>query len=378
MLLSLFMATTGLLASAAAVVLFRGPATPPSQELATAAAPGPTASAPSPAAHAPTEAVEVAEPKPPASTETVTPTADSVDPTPPEAADPSPPKQPPLIDPTAGPAAERQRVEDIDGETLDDATLVSLFALETRRTLPACQQLLGADSHKYTGTNPRQSVAQLKAARRAMVKGQGEAARKLLCGSAAHDPTNIDAHRSLAELALQTGDPEQARLAVESGLKTAPDDRLLLGLLGDSLALMGDLPASRAAWLRTLPDEDPQRASHQLAGSYSRLGRSAAASSSYGHALAFHRRALILTEGGYAASLGVSEALIWLGHEQAALVWAKRAAKAFPKDSRVQVLFGDALYKNEQLTAANAAWRTALELRPGNRAAKRRLKRGKP
>jgi tetratricopeptide (TPR) repeat protein len=111
---------------------------------------------------------------------------------------------------------------------------------------------------------------------------------------------------------------------------------------------------------------------------YRKLGDKALASSNWVQAATYFRRAVILTHGSFAPSLGLSEALLWLDHSRAALVWAERAAQASPKDSRIQVLFGDALYENGQNEKARAAWQAALDAQPTNRLAARRLREGKP
>lgn len=59
------------------------------------------------------------------------------------------------------------------------------------------------------------------------------------------------------------------------------------------------------------------------------------------------------------------------GSEAAAL--AQRIIKKRPKRALYRVLLGDALRVAGQITAAQAAWREALELEPDNKEAQRRL-----
>jgi predicted Zn-dependent protease len=262
---------------------------------------------------------------------------------------------------------------------LDDRQLLQLFALEQPAAMiPTCPERLG-DGSQYSGKSPAQSMAQLKAARREMMRGKPDSAHALLCGATAHDPTNVGAQQTLAELTLQLGDPAQAKGAVERALEQSPDNATLLALLGDAVALLGDIPGSRRIWLDTLPNGGTEAdRTRRLASSYRLMGDRASKSSSFAQARNYYRRALILTEGGFAPSLGLSESLMWLGHVQASLAWAERAAQTFPKDSRVQVLFGDALYQNGQLDRARAAWQAALDVQPNNSTAARRLIQGKP
>jgi tetratricopeptide (TPR) repeat protein len=268
---------------------------------------------------------------------------------------------------------------DFSSPTLDDDQLVELFALERRSELPSCLERLGENASEYSGNDPRQSLQQLKAARREMMRGNDIAAHGLLCGAIAHDPTHVAAQQSLAELALQLGDPAQAKSAVERALARSPNNVALLTLLGDALALKGDIAGSRATWLSTLPPKGTEaERTRRLASSYRLMGDRVLQSSSFGQARLYYRRAVILTAGGYGPSLGLSQALTGLRHSRAGLAWAERAARAFPKDSRVQVLFGDALYESGHAQAARTAWQAALDVQPNHRGAARRLSRGQP
>lgn len=282
-------------------------------------------------------------------------------------------------EPAATAEAPEPPEADFSSPKLDDDQLVELFALERRSELPSCLERLGESASEYSGNDPRQSLQQLKAARREMMRGNDIAAHGLLCGAIAHDPTHVAAQQSLAELALQLGDPAQAKAAIERALTQSPKSATLLTLLGDALALMGDIAGSRATWLSTLPPKGTEaERTRRLASSYRLMGDRVLKSSSFGQARLYYRRAVILTEGGYGPSLGLSEALTGLRHSRAGLAWAERAARAFPKDSRVQVLFGDALYESGHAEAARAAWQAALDAQPSHRGAARRLSQGRP
>ena len=73
-----------------------------------------------------------------------------------------------------------------------------------------------------------------------------------------------------------------------------------------------------------------------------------------------------------------SESLRRLHQPRAALAWAERAANAFPKEARVQLLLGDILYDNGQRQEARTAWRAARQAQPNNPLAAQRLAKGKP
>jgi tetratricopeptide (TPR) repeat protein len=148
---------------------------------------------------------------------------------------------------------------------------------------------------------------------------------------------------------------------------------------GDVLAVMGDIAGGRSIWLRgaTVKGSKAVR-EKRLVAAYRKAGEKALATSDWAEAAVYFRRAVVLTHGSFAPSLGLCEALLGLDHSRAALVWAERAARALPKDARVQVLFGDALYENGQNEKARAAWQTALAVQPSSRLAARRLREGKP
>jgi serine/threonine protein kinase/tetratricopeptide (TPR) repeat protein len=283
--------------------------------------------------------------------------------------------------PTASPPPQPRpaAAADFTATKLDDSQLVVLFALEGRTTLPTCAERLGDSVRKYSGNDMARSVQQVKAARRKLATGDAMAAHELACSAVAHSPRNPAAQRTLAELALALGDPALAKTAVERALAQTPKDKGLIAMRGDVLAVMGDIVGSRSVWLSNAVARGNKTArTKKLVLAYRKAGDKALAASDWGEAAAYFRRAVVLTHGAFAPSLGLSEALLGLNHSRAALVWAERAAQAFPKDSRIQVLFGDALYENGQGDKARDAWQTALTVEPSNRLAARRLREGKP
>ena len=254
-----------------------------------------------------------------------------------------------------------------------------LFELEGRGTLPSCTERLGDSVRKYSGNDMRRSALQTKAARRMLAQGDAMAAHELACSAVAHSPRNPAAQRTLAELALELGDPAQAKTAIERALAQAPKDKGLQAMRGDVLAVMGDIAGGRSIWLRgaTVKGSKAVR-EKRLVAAYRKAGEKALATSDWAEAAVYFRRAVVLTHGSFAPSLGLCEALLGLDHSRAALVWAERAVRALPKDARVQVLFGDALYENGQNEKARAAWQAALDVQPSSRLAARRLREGKP
>ncbi len=271
----------------------------------------------------------------------------------------------------------------LNAPQLSDAQLSQLFALEQYEDVPSCPERPASKSKsKKNAAKEAKEAARLLKVARAELKRKNANARKAhgyLCRATSHDPANWQAQQALAEVSLQLGNGALAQAAAEKALARKPEDVTLLGLLGDALALTGDLPGSRQAWLRSVRGKGPEpERMRALAGTYRKLADRVARGSSYPLACALYRRALILTEGSYAPGIGLAESLRALRQPKAALAWAERAAKAFPKDARVQLLYGDTLYDNGQKREAKAAWRAARKAQPSNALAARRLARGKP
>jgi tetratricopeptide (TPR) repeat protein len=278
----------------------------------------------------------------------------------------------------------------LNAPQLSDVQLSQLFALEQYEKAPSCPERAApagkaARARKNAAKEAKEAVRLLKVARTELKRKKvnplkaAEKAHGLLCRATTHDPSNWQAQQALAEVSLQLGNAAQALAAADKALARKPEDVTLLGLRGDALALTGDLPGSRRAWLRSARGQGPEpERMRALAGTYRKLAERVARSSSYALACALYRRALVLTEGSYAPGIGLAETLRALGQPRAALAWAQRAAHAFPKDARVQLLYGDILYDNGQKQEAKAAWQAARKAQPNNALAARRLARGKP
>jgi len=285
---------------------------------------------------------------------------------------------------TAAPAAATPSVEPAGNvaPALDDRQLLQLFALEQHEPGPSCPERGPAGKAPRASTKKngaKEAIRLLKAARGELMHGNNEKALSLLCRATAHDPSNSRAQQALAELALRFGNTTQAQAAIEKALARRPEDPTLLGIFGDVLAISGDLPGSRRVWLRAIPSggSDDERL-RLLAGTYRKLGDRLLGTSSYAAACALFRRALVLSEGSYAPSIGLAESLRRLHQPRAALAWAERAAHAFPRDARVQLLLGDILFDGGQEQEARSAWRAALEAQPNSTLAAQRLANGKP
>ena len=232
----------------------------------------------------------------------------------------------------APPASDRVLPDgDFDGVALKDERLVQLFAFEQRAKQPSCAERLGPSGRRLAANNTKKSQAALKAARKALVRGDNTKAHVLLCTAVAHQAANVAAWQALAELMLNLGDPAQAKQAAEQALKSKPQDRDLLGIVGDAWAMLGDLQQSRAFWARCLPVKGPAgQRDARLAALFGGAGDRLLRTGSHSAALVFYRRAVVLSAGARAPSAGMAEALRRLHQAQAEKAWTERVARAFP------------------------------------------------
>jgi eukaryotic-like serine/threonine-protein kinase len=255
---------------------------------------------------------------------------------------------------------------------LDDDLLLAAFNFESPSEVTSCRQKAAEVSKAAAKKTPK---SQLVLARRALVRGQRTRAHQILCEVSARDPRTLPLQRDLTDLALRIGDAEQAQFLAERSLGRSKNDPVLLGLWGDALAETRNVPVARRAWLSLLAGNDDARRSARLANGFATLGRRALKRAAFADSRRFFRRALILSQGDAAASLGYGESLLRLDEGRAALVWLERAARAFPKDSQAQLLLGEALYETGDATAARQAWKSAISLRPKDQKLRKRIAR---
>lgn len=268
---------------------------------------------------------------------------------------------------TAGATPTPTPLRSLDHSRLNDAELMQLFALEKRAALPPCPKKRSFEADPAVDR-----------ARAALLSGDDRRAYEELCPATEAETAHAAALKRLAELALRHGDPTLALAAARRALKRDPDDPARRERVGDALAQAGELYEARRAWLGARPEAVTAARRRRLAKGYGKLGRRALTAGSPGRALWFHRRSVTLTEGDYSASLGLSRALLADDQAHAAAAWAGRAARAFPRDSRVQLLYGDALHAEGKTREAVTAWKQALSSRPGFAAAARRVAKNEP
>ncbi len=254
---------------------------------------------------------------------------------------------------------------------LTDEQLASLLALENRGSLEDCAVGNVRRSRK-------RAERRLSAAQQALIRGEVEQARQGLCEAQALGDPGGEASQHLARLALQVGDAKLAeRWARTAAKRASRGDPEALALLGDALAINGEVSKARKLWLKTSSQGNRSRKTEQLINSYGKLGRQNLARFSYAQARTYLRRAFLLSRGSYDSSLGFIEASVGLQDLRLAEVLAWRAVLADPQNADIQMLFGDVLHATGDRAGAMKAWRASNELRPGRLAAQR-IEEGHP
>ncbi|MEZ4220468.1 MAG: hypothetical protein R3B13_06010 [Polyangiaceae bacterium] len=244
---------------------------------------------------------------------------------------------------------------------------------EPLESAPTCESLL-ATSGPAPGVYPGAAYAQLRAARRALVRGDLEDTQRCYCRAIRFDDSNVQAHVELARTLLMRRDGRAAADAARAALKVAPQERSALLVFGDALALSGRFEDARDPLMQgsglELNDESG-RAS--LAKTALALADKAMRRRDYYAQERYARRAYVLAPDESRGSAGVATALIALDKAEAAVIWARRAVKSSSGNVRLRVLLGDALLKAGQRAAAIEAWKEAQTLDPNDPELRARL-----
>jgi hypothetical protein len=329
-------------------------------------------------ADAPADRAALAEPVPMASS----PEAVGVDPAVPlddglEREHPRAPAHSPAL--TAGPSGDRAEpserpASDAAHSMLDDQQLEELFALESRSDTYRC----GGDAPG--GSQPAEVVKPAQVLwrewRRAQQTGDVDSALLALCELRRISPSDARVPTEIAALALRWGDARGAQEAARAGLLLEPENAALKQLIGDARALLGEPAESRRLWLEPFGEDTSKRAAGAI-DFFEQRGAAALERSDFARARTFFRRAAVMSHGDLHSSAGLSQALSGLAETRAAVAWAERAALAAPRDARLQMSHGDALYRAGDMPSARRAWSASaqLSLTP---AIRRRLSKGHP
>ena len=265
----------------------------------------------------------------------------------------------PSASPAASAAPTKPALSDTDAEPLEAA--------------PTCAKLL-ATTEPPPGVYPGAAYSQLRAARKALVRGDLEETQRAYCRAIRFDASNMQAHVELARTLLMRRDGRGAADAARAALKLSAEDRGALLAFADALTMIGKFDDARDPLMRGngLPlNDDSGRAS--LAKTQLALADKAQRRQDYYAQERFARRAFVLAPDEARAAAGVATALSKLDKGEAAAIWARRSVKIAPGNIRYRVLLGDALLKAGQRTAAIAAWKEAETLDPDDPELRARL-----
>lgn len=249
---------------------------------------------------------------------------------------------------------------------------VSVVDLNALADAPTCESLLGP-MKPNPGVYPGAAYDQLRAARRALVRGDLDAVEREYCMGLRFDPSNGEILVGLARLMLSRRDPKQAVQYARDAVKLAPDEKSRQLLLGDALALTDPSKAAEPILLGSGVVVEESTSRKTLAVAQAKAAEDALKKQDLSYAERAFRRAAILDPSNATASSGVARALLDQGFAPAAAHWARRATSADPKSVAAHIGLGDALQKVGDREGAITAWKRAAELDPNDAAARSRL-----
>lgn len=239
---------------------------------------------------------------------------------------------------------------------------------------PTCTKLLVKEPARHDGL-PGAAYRSIQNARRALVRGDIDAAERAYCRAADFDSGSVTAAVELTRVFLLRRDGKAAVAWAERARKRGADDALVHGLLGDGYALANEFDNARKEWLLAnggQPGDAAETAA--LARKSLVIARQSLAGKAYFRAERYFRRAAVLSTNGASAAVGMARALLYVDVPADALTWARYAVEKAPRSPDAQIVLGDVLHRKGQDADARKAWEKALKLQPGNPTAAARLK----
>lgn len=239
---------------------------------------------------------------------------------------------------------------------------------------PSCRELVAANPPK-SGVDPVAALAEMRAARTAIVRGDLRAAQTAFCRGAELDPQKGEIALQLTHVLLLLRDGQQAFEWAERAVQQLPRERKAKESLGDALARIGAHAEARDAWFEGAGIASANAAGHRaLVMRGLKDADRAVRARDYVAAERHFRRAAVLDPKNVPAAVGLAYALALLGDAEAAAVWARRAIEASPRSAAAHFALGDALQKAGDAAGAMAAFREATSIDPAHREAARRLR----
>jgi Tfp pilus assembly protein PilF len=99
---------------------------------------------------------------------------------------------------------------------------------------------------------PQDAVPHARLAALYLASGQLDEAWRLAREALVRDPRYVGAYEVMTRVALARTSASLAQLLAVKAQKLAPDDPVIVGLMGDALAKMGDEAGARAQWTRAV------------------------------------------------------------------------------------------------------------------------------
>jgi DNA-binding response OmpR family regulator/Tfp pilus assembly protein PilF len=275
-----------------------------------------------------------------------------------EAPAPTPSTAQPVKPPAPPPPLESPKLSAEESEALSVA--------------PTCEKLLG-NLPPSPGVYPGAAYDQVRQARKELARGDLNGAQAAYCKAMRFDPKNAEAHAGLSRALLSRRDAPAAAHWAREAVKLKPEDSGHQILLGDALAMTGDLVKASDPLLLGYGITATDAAGRaKLVEAQLRSGEEAARKQDHAAAERAYRRAATLDSGRADAAAGVARALLEQGHRRASAAWGRKAATLDPRSAAALVVLGDALSKAGDAGGATRAWKAAVAADPNDPAARAR------
>ena len=195
----------------------------------------------------------------------------------------------------------------------------------SENTAPTCD-FLERTSKTALQRFPGASFYQVKLGRKALVRGDIDAAQLAYCRAVILDAGSATAQSELARLYILRRDGKGAAKQAKIAMALEPKSRVLRGVFGDALARLGRFAEARDAWIYEAQVDANNHQSMQAL--YDRMLKAAEREEQKGswvEAERFYRRTAILKPDDGRGPVGLALALARLGEHERAAKWARYA-----------------------------------------------------
>jgi tetratricopeptide (TPR) repeat protein len=246
---------------------------------------------------------------------------------------------------------------------------------ETQRDAPSCDALLKAPEAQAMIKGPSAEWQMLRASQFVRTKKPEEALR-VFCRAMLDYAGSVPLRVDFLELLFHHRDNQAAMRYAREFIQLFPKETQFKWMLGDAQAREGDWTRARTTWLTASPGgpTGERERTRYLARQSLNAARAAVRPGRFNQAERTFRRAAILDPDDVEAATGVAQMLLQGEDPTSAAEWARRAIRRAPKYATLHVVLGNALQAADDAAGAEAAWREALRLDPGNEEAGFRLR----